>query len=64
MPYTLLILKLMGAQLVINFAATLITSGMRPSINVARRKIMQALWAISGFAFIGAVVWDVFKMFK
>lgn len=64
MPYTLLILKLMGAQLVINFVVTLITSGMRPSINASRRKLMQVLWAITGFAFIGAVVWDVFKMLK
>ncbi len=64
MPYTILILKLMAAQLAINFIAAAVTSGMRPSINSARRWFMQTLWAVTGFAFIGAVIWDLFKMFK
>ncbi|WP_323154024.1 hypothetical protein [Pseudomonas alvandae] len=64
MSYTILILKLMAAQLAINFIAAAVTSGMRPSINGARRWLMQTLWAITGFAFIGAIIWDIFKMFK
>ncbi|VVQ33083.1 hypothetical protein PS943_03162 [Pseudomonas fluorescens] len=64
MPYTILILKLMGVQLVVNFLGTIITSGMRPSINGARRWLMQTLWALTGFALIAAIAWDLFKMFK
>ncbi|KGS14159.1 hypothetical protein NLO72_06620 [Pseudomonas tremae] len=64
MPYTILILKLMGAQLIINFFGAVITSGMRPSINGARRGFMKALWALTGFALIGAIAWDIFKMLK
>ena len=64
MPYTILILKLMGAQLVVNFIGSAITSAMRPSVNGARRGLMKALWALTGFAFIAAIVWDIFKMFK
>lgn len=64
MPYTILVLKLMGAQLVLNFIGSAITSGMRPSINGARRGFMKTLWALTGFAFIGAIAWDILKMFK
>lgn len=64
MPYTILILKLMGAQLVINFVASAITSGMKPSINGARRGFMRGLWALTGFVFLGALAWDIFKIFK
>lgn len=64
MPYTILILKLMGAQLVINFVASAITSGMNPSINGARRGFMRWLWALTGFVFLGALAWDIFKIFK
>ena len=64
MPYTILILKLMGAQLILNFLGTIITSGMSPSINGARRRLMQTLWALTGFALIAAIVWDLVKMLK
>lgn len=64
MPYTILMLKLMGAQLVLNFLGTMITSGMNPSVNSARRWIVQTLWTLSGFALIAAIAWDVFKMVK
>lgn len=64
MPYTILILKFMGAQLLVNFIGAAITSGMRPSINGARRGFMKALWALTGFLLIGAIAWDIFKMFK
>ena len=64
MPYTVLILKLMAAQQAINFIAAAITSGMKPSINGARRWFMQTLWALTGFAFIAAIAWDLFKMFR
>lgn len=64
MPFTILILKFMGVQLVINFLGAIITSNMSPSINGGRRWLMRTLWALTGFALIAAIAWDLFRMFK
>lgn len=61
MPFTILVLKAMGIQLVANFVGSMITSGMRPSINNFRRSFMRGLWALTGFVFIGALLWDAYK---
>jgi len=61
-PYTILALQALAVQFVLGFIAAGITTNMGAVVIHTRRTIQRALWAITGWALLAAIVWDVAQM--
>jgi len=61
MPYTVIVLQALAIQLVIGFAAALVTGHMGNPVMYWRRKILRALWALTGWLLLAAIAWDTYQ---
>lgn len=61
MPYTILILEFLAAQFLFGFVAAAVTANMSPQTVYWRRKVLRSLWAITGYALVAAIAYDVFN---
>jgi len=61
-PYTILTLQILAAQFILGFIAAGITTNMGAAVIHTRRTIQRALWAVTGWVLLVAIVWDVAQM--
>lgn len=62
MPYTILVLQILAVQFVLGFIAAGVTTNMGAAVVHTRRTIQRALWALTGWALLAAIAWDVVQM--